>query len=60
VVDGQSWASSDGGRYVLQLSAGSHRIEVSAPGFRRYSTSVKVREMEATPLNVSLPMEGSR
>ncbi|MEZ5294604.1 MAG: PEGA domain-containing protein [Vicinamibacterales bacterium] len=53
-VDGARWVSSEPGSYDLQLPVGAHRIEVSAPGFRAFATTVDVRDGETTPLNVSL------
>ena len=53
-VDGERWVSSDEGQFVLQVSAGTHRVEVAKTGYQRFSTEIVVREGEATPLNVSL------
>ena len=58
-IDGEPWASSDGGRFVVQLPAGPHRIEVTSPGYRRYSGEIQLRENETAPLNVSLTREPS-
>lgn len=56
-VDGERWTSSGGGRYELQLPAGSHRIDITAPGYRAYSGDVDIRDAERTPLNVGLTKE---
>lgn len=56
-IDGQPWASSDGGRFVLQLPAGTHRIEVVRAGYRTYQMDLLVRNNESSPLNVSLTPE---
>jgi len=53
-IDGQRWVSSAGGHFVVQLSAGTHRIEVSRPGYRPYAGDVEVRDGEQATLNVSL------
>jgi hypothetical protein len=53
-IDGERWASSDGGRYVVQVPAGAHRVEVVRGGYRTYSTELRVGDGETTPLNVSL------
>jgi hypothetical protein len=60
-IDGERWmASTDADRLVVQLAAGSHRIEVQKEGFRGFSTDVQVAAGETTPLNVILSAEGSR
>jgi PEGA domain-containing protein len=53
-VDGQRWASSDGGRFVLQLPIGMHHLEITCAGHRQYSTEFEVRDGETLPINVSL------
>jgi len=53
-IDGQLWQSSDGRRFVIEVSAGRHHVEASLEGYRRFSTDVEIREGEITPLNVSL------
>jgi hypothetical protein len=53
-IDGQPWVSSDPGHFIVQVPAGSHRVEIGAPGFRLFSTDVEVREGETIPLSVSL------
>jgi hypothetical protein len=54
IVDGARWLSSEPGVFVLQLPAGPHRIEVSAAGYRTFTSEATVRAGEATPVNVSL------
>ena len=56
-IDGERWASSDGGRFVIQLPAGPHRVEVVSAGYREYSSEIHVRDGETAPLNVSLMRE---
>lgn len=58
-IDGERWASSDGGRFVIQLPPGPHRIEVISAGYREYSSEIQVRDGETVPLNVSLMRESS-
>jgi hypothetical protein len=55
-IDGERWDSPEGGsRLQLQLSEGSHRVEVTKEGHRPYTTTVEVRRGETVTLNVSLP-----
>lgn len=56
-IDGERWASSDGGRFVIQLSSGPHQIDVISAGYRRYSSEIQMRDGETLPLNVSLTRE---
>jgi len=58
-IDGERWASSDGGRLVIQLPPGPHRIEVIRAGYRAYSSEIQVRDGETAPLNVSLMRDSS-
>ena len=53
-IDGARWVSSDAGHYVVQVIAGSHRVEAFLDGYPRFSTEVVSREGETTPLNLSL------
>lgn len=57
LIDGEPWASSEAGRFVVQLEAGVHRLEISRAGYQSYSGEVTVREGVAMPLNVSLAQE---
>ena len=54
IVDGETWQSPEAGSITLQLSEGSHRVEVRKSGFRTYSADVRVRRGETITLNVSL------
>jgi hypothetical protein len=59
LIDGERWDSPEGGsRLLVQLSDGSHRIEVRKQGFRTYSATVTVRRGETETLNVSLNQGG--
>jgi PEGA domain-containing protein len=56
LIDGERWEGPEGRkRLVVQVSEGTHRVEVEKDGYRTFATSVRVREGEVTPLNVSLP-----
>jgi hypothetical protein len=57
-IDGERWEAPGGERIVVQLSEGTHRIEVRKEGYRAYSSTVRVRAGETTTLNVSLPAGG--
>lgn len=53
-IDGQRWASSDEGHFMVQIPAGKHRIRVSKSGYRLFTTEIEVGEGQTMPLNVSL------
>ena len=53
-IDGHKWVSSEEGHFVVQLGAGTHRVEVSRAGYRTFATDIEVRDGETTPLNVGL------
>lgn len=54
-VDGERWHFSDAReRLVLELSEGSHRVEIRKEGLEPYTTSIHIRAGEAATLNVSL------
>lgn len=53
-IDGERWATSDGGRFVVQLPAGTHHLEIASRGRQTYAADIEVRDGERTPLNVSL------
>jgi hypothetical protein len=57
-IDGQPWLTSDEGHFVVQVPAGSHHVEVSKDGYRRFAIDLSVRDAETAPLNVSL-MQGA-
>ena len=55
LIDDEPWeASADGERLVVQVSAGTHRVEVRKDGFEGFSRSVTVRPGETAAVNVSL------
>jgi hypothetical protein len=57
IVDGEAWESPDAGQIMLQLSDGTHAIEVQKEGYRTYKAELRVRRGETTSLNVSLSRE---
>jgi hypothetical protein len=60
IIDGQRWDSPDGGsRLSVQLSGGSHRIEVHKDGFKPYTTTIQIRGGDQQSLNISLPQQGN-
>jgi hypothetical protein len=56
-IDGQPWVTSEEGHFMIQVADGSHRVEVSKQGYRRFSTEITVGEGKTMPLNVSLSPE---
>jgi hypothetical protein len=54
LVDGEAWERPAGQRLVIELPAGSHRIEVRRDGYQPYVREVRIEAGEATSLNVSL------
>ncbi|HET7694798.1 MAG TPA: PEGA domain-containing protein [Vicinamibacterales bacterium] len=59
IIDGERWDSPEGGsRLVVQLTGGSHRLEVRKEGFRTYTSTVQIRSGEAQSLNISLTPGG--
>ena len=59
-IDGERWDSPEGGsRLVVQLTGGSHRIEVRKDGFKTYTSTVQIRPGEAQSLNISLASGGN-
>ncbi len=58
VVDGERWDRPDGDpRLSVELSAGTHQVEVRKDGHKTYTGSVQVRAGDVTTLNISLPVE---
>jgi hypothetical protein len=54
-IDGDNWRAPSGQeRLLIEVSEGSHTVEIRKAGFRTYVTQVEVRRGETTPLNVSL------
>ena len=57
MVNGESWQSPEAGSITLQLSEGTHRVEVRKSGYRTYTAEVRVKRGDTTTLNVSLSRE---
>jgi hypothetical protein len=59
LIDGERWQGPEGSeRLVVQVPAGTHKVEVRKEGTVPYSSTVRVRPGETVPLNVSLPPRG--
>jgi hypothetical protein len=59
LIDGDRWQGPEGDdRLVVQVSEGSHRVEIRKDGYTTFSTQVTVRGGETLPLNVSLTRRG--
>jgi hypothetical protein len=55
MIDGETWKGPQGAeRLVVNLPAGTHRVEIRKDGFDPFVTSVDVRKGEVTVINVSL------
>jgi hypothetical protein len=55
LIDGEPWTAPAGeDQFVIELSEGSHRIEVRKDGYQTYATTVRVRRGETVRLNVGL------
>ena len=57
LVDGERWQSS-GDRLDIQVTPGEHRIEVQKDGYQPFTSTVRVRPGETSPVNVSLTKSG--
>jgi hypothetical protein len=58
LIDGEPWQGADRDqRLLVNLPAGSHRVEVRKAGHKSFSTDVDVRPGETTTVNVSLPKD---
>lgn len=53
-IDGERWVTADHGRFVVQLRAGAHRLDISAAGYRGYETDLVVPENGSIQLTVML------
>jgi hypothetical protein len=54
-IDGENWRGPGGqDRLTVEVSEGSHTVEIRKSGYRTYVTQVDVRRGQTTPLNVSL------
>jgi hypothetical protein len=57
LIDGERWQSS-GDRLDIQVTAGTHRIDVQKEGYQPFATTVQVRAGDTSGLNVSLTKSG--
>ena len=54
-IDGERWTpSNEAGGLQVQLSPGTHRVEVRSPGRQTFTRDLTIRAGETTPLNVAL------
>jgi hypothetical protein len=54
-IDGERWsASNETGPLQVQLSPGTHRVEIRSPGRQTFAREITIRAGETTPLNVAL------
>jgi PEGA domain len=54
-IDGERWsASNETGPLHVQLSPGTHRVEIRSPGRQTFAREITIRAGETTPLNVAL------
>ena len=55
MIDGEKWRGpAEQDRLMVEVSEGSHTVQISKSGYRTYVTDVQVRRGETAPLNVSL------
>lgn len=55
LIDGEKWDAPAGEpRLFVQVSEGTHRVEIHKDGYRPYTSTVRVRAGETVPVNVSL------
>ena len=58
-IDGERWETPAGeDRLLVELSEGTHRVEIRKAGFKPYNSTVTIRSGETVTLNVSLPSGG--
>jgi len=61
LIDGDRWQGPDSqDRLIVQVSEGTHRIEIRKAGYVTFSTDIEVRRGEMATLNVSLPPRDPR
>jgi hypothetical protein len=58
LIDGERWEAPGGERVLVQLTEGTHRVEVRKSGYRTYTSTVRVRSGETVTLNISLSAGG--
>jgi hypothetical protein len=58
-IDGERWDTPAGeNRLLVELSEGTHRVEIRKPGYKTYTSTITIRSGETVTLNVSLPSGG--
>jgi PEGA domain-containing protein len=58
-IDGERWETPAGeNRLLVELSEGTHRVEIRKAGYKTYTSSITIRSGETVTLNVSLPSGG--
>ena len=60
LVDGQSWPRAGADRVTIDLSEGSHNVQVRKSGFVGYLTDVQIRPGETATLDINLRAETQR
>jgi hypothetical protein len=54
-IDGEPWRTQAGvERLIVQLAAGTHRVEIRREGYEAFATTVEIRRGETAVINVSL------
>jgi len=57
-IDGERWEGPrDDETLVVQVTPGTHRIEIRKEGYRSYTAEVGVTAAETAPVNISLPRQ---
>jgi hypothetical protein len=59
-IDGQPWATADEGHFVVQLTVGKHRLELSKTGVFRLGTEIDISEGETNTLEMNLKAGSSQ
>ena len=55
LIDGEAWQGPQGQeRLFVEVSEGTHRVQVQKEGYEPFSMDIQVRRGETTPLNISL------
>lgn len=54
VIDGQPWTTADEGHFVVQLTVGKHRLELSKTGQFRLGTDIVINDGETNTLELTL------
>jgi hypothetical protein len=60
-IDGERWTAPEGpGPFQVQLSPGTHHVQLRSPGRQAFVREVTIRAGETTPLNVALTQSAPR